>query len=261
LAVAAEGGERHRDIVGDLLRVPDILTVERLRVRRSGSNFFVDLTLGLPRNLTFQRSEQITMLATASVQERLPGADVIIHTVPTVALSESVFDRIRATAARANLSIHDVAIQQYDGALHVEQHLEVPETMTLSQAHEIATNLEAAIRKDVPGIATLLTHIESEPATIDHAAPLPIAATLEANFRAVAREFREILDVHDILVTRAHGGAAMGLQLSCHCTLPDDLPMSRVHAVITDFEAAFRHDHPDVTRVFIHPEPATDNER
>jgi cation diffusion facilitator family transporter len=253
--------QRHREIVSDLTEIPDVLTVERLRVRRSGSNYFVDLVLGLPRNLTFQRAEQLTMAATESIQKRLPGADVVISTLPTATLGESVFDRIRAVAARANLSIHDVSVQQYDGALHVEQHLEVPEGMQLREAHEIATSLEMNIQREIPDVATLLTHIESEPATVDHAAPMPMAASLERNFRAVAREFREILDVHDIVVTRAHGGTASGLQISCHCTLPDELPMSRVHAVITDFEAAFRHDHPDVTRVLIHPEPATDNER
>lgn len=256
-----------RDIVRDLQAIRDVLTVERLRVRRSGPNYFVDLTLGLPRNLTFQRSEQVTASATEAVQRRLQNADVVVHTRPTATLSESVFDRIRAVAARANLSIHDVTVSQYPSEtkepvrLHVEQHLEVPETMSLREAHDVATALENSIRREIPQISTLLTHIESEPATIDTAIPVPTLAVLERNLIAVSREFPEILDVHAIHVTRAHGGAAIGLQISCHCTLPDNLPMSRVHAVITDFEAAFRQDHPDITRVFIHPEPATDNER
>ena len=37
--------------------------------------------------------------------------------------------------------------------------------------------------------------------------------------------------------------------------------MSRVHAIITDFESQFRLLHPQVTRVLIHPEPASDNRR
>jgi divalent metal cation (Fe/Co/Zn/Cd) transporter len=37
--------------------------------------------------------------------------------------------------------------------------------------------------------------------------------------------------------------------------------MSRVHAIITDFENDFRVQHPQVTRVLIHPEPASDNRR
>ena len=143
-----------RDLIRDLEAGDGVLAVNRVRVRRSGSNYFVDLTLSLPRRLTFQRSEQITFAATAAVQRLLPGADVVIHTVPTATLGESVFDRIRAVAARSNLSIHDVSVRQYDGALHVEQHLEVPETMTLREAHEVVTALETEMKREVPGIAT-----------------------------------------------------------------------------------------------------------
>ena len=250
-----------RDLVCDLQAVHGVLTVERVRVRRSGSDTFVDLTLGLPRNLTFQRSEQITSAAGDAVRQRLPGADVVIHTVPTVSLGESVFDRIRAVAARSNLAIHDVSVQQYDGALHVEQHLEVPETMSLRQAHEIATQLESDMRSEIPGIATLLTHIESEPATIANSAQMEASQNLENQLRATAGHFPEILDIHEISLTRGHGGAASSVQVNCHCTLPDDLSMEAVHEIITNFESEFRLDHPQVSRVFIHPEPATDNRR
>ncbi|HEV2577508.1 MAG TPA: cation-efflux pump [Acidobacteriaceae bacterium] len=248
-------------ILRDLKTIPDIVSVQRLRVRRSGSDYFVDLTLGLPRALSFQRSEQVTMAATETVQKRLTGADVVVKTVPTATIDESPFDRVRAVAARLNLNVHDVSLQQYDGTLHLEQHLEVPESMPLRNAHEIATQLEADIRREVPGIATLLTHIEGEPATIAHAVPLETAANLEKQLRKTAANFPEILDVHEITVTRGHGGAANAIQVNCHCTLPDDLPMSRVHAIITDFENEFRVQHPQVTRVLIHPEPASDNRR
>ena len=250
-----------RDLIRDLEAEPGVLAVNRVRLRRSGSNYFVDLTLSLPRNLTFQRSEQITSAATQAVQQLQPGADVVIHTVPTAALGESVFDRIRAVAARSNLAIHDVSVRQYDGALHVEQHLEVPETMPLRQAHDIATALETEMRREIPGISTLLTHIESEPATIANAAQIGPSQNLENQLRATARHFPEILDIHEITLTRGHGGAANSVQVNLHCTLPDDLPMEAVHEIITNFESEFRLDHPQVARVFIHPEPATDNRR
>jgi len=248
-----------RDLFRDLEATDGVLSVERIRVRRSGSNYFVDLTLGMPRNLTFQRSEQITFAATAAVQRSLPGADVVIHAVPTATLGESVFDRIRAVAARSNLAIHDVSVQQFDGSLHVEQHLEVPETMSLAQAHEIATQLESGMRREIPGISTLLTHIESEPATIANSALLTASQNLETQLRRTAQLFPEIIDIHEITLTRGHGGAANSVQVNCHITLPDDLPMSRVHEVITEFESEFRLNHPQVSRVLIHPEPATDN--
>ena len=250
-----------RDLVRDLEAVDGVLTVERVRVRRSGSDYFVDLTLGMPRNLTFQRSEQITFAATAAVQQRLPGADVVIHSVPTATVGESVFDRIRAVAARSNLNLHDVSVQQYEGALHVEQHLEVPETLSLQQAHNVATQLETEIRREVPSVDTVLTHIESEPATIAYPAQFAANEHLTKQLRETAQHFPEIQDVHEITVTRGHSGAANSVQINCHISLPDDLPMSRVHEVITEFESEFRLDHPQVSRVLIHPEPATDNAR
>lgn len=251
----------HGQMMRELQAIPDVISVQRLRVRRSGSDYFVDLTLGLPRALTFQRSEQVTDAATEVVQKRLPGADVVVKTVPLATLNESPFERVRAVAQRSSLNVHDVTLQHYDGALHLEQHLEVPESMPLRRAHEVATQLEADIRREVPGIATLLTHIEGEPATIAHAVPIETAANLEKQLRRTAAHFPEILDIHEITVTRGHGGAAKTIQVNCHCTLPDDLPMSRVHAVITDFENEFRLQHPQVTRVLIHPEPASDNRR
>ena len=243
-----------------------MLSVGRLRTRRSGSSYFADVTLAMPRNLTFQRSEQLTMAATEAVRSHLPGADVVVHTVPTASVSESVHDRIRAVAARRNLAIHDVVVQQVDRGLHVEQHLEVDETMPLRQAHELVTDLEAEMRREVPAITSILTHIESEPATIEQPASLEADESLEGRLRRVAAGFPEILDIHDVLVTRHRrrgldSSAGEHLQVSCHCTLPDDLPMARVHATITALEGAFKLEAPEVDRLLIHPEPATDNRR
>ncbi len=246
-----------RKLIRDIEQIDGVLDVARLRTRRAGSGYFADLTLAMPRNLTFQRSEQITMAATEAVQRVLPSADVVVHSVPTATLAESVHDRVRAVAARANLSIHDVALQQYDGALHLELHLEVDETLTLQAAHEIVTRLEANIRAEIPGIATVLTHIESEPATIERPAALARDRILEQTLRNVARDFAEILDIHDIQVTRHHDRT----QVNCHCTLPDELPMAEVHTIMTALENAFKLQAPEVSRLLIHPEPATDNRR
>ncbi|HEX7157604.1 MAG TPA: cation transporter dimerization domain-containing protein, partial [Edaphobacter sp.] len=251
-----------RELERDLRSIEGVLSVNRIRTRRSGANYFADLTLGLPRNLTFQRSEQITLAATDAVRRYLPGADVVVHSVPTASLAESVHDRVRAVAARMNLVIHDVTVQRIHHQLHVEQHLEVDETMPLRQAHDLATQLESEIRKEIPEIVSILTHIESLPATIEHPESHERNRQLEARLRRAAAPFPEILDIHDVLVTRlGNPGEETHIHVNCHCTLPDDLPMSRVHAVITALEGAFKLDAPEVDRLLIHPEPATDNRR
>ncbi|MEO6981511.1 MAG: cation diffusion facilitator family transporter [Edaphobacter sp.] len=256
-ATPVESRAQNVDLMRDLAAIDGVLSVDRVRTRRSGSSYFADVTLGMPRNLTFQRSEQITAAATEAVQRHLPGADVVVHSVPTASRAESVHDRIRAVAARSNLVIHDVSVQEYNHKLHVEQHLEVNETMALRDAHELVTQLELEMRREVPEISMILTHIESEPATIERPESLERDRQLKLRLRRAARAFPEILDIHEVFVTRIHDR----IQVSCHCTLPDDLPMARVHAVITALEGAFKLDSPEVSRLLIHPEPATDNRR
>jgi len=63
--------------------------------------------------------------------------------------------------------------------------------------------------------------------------------------------------VHEVQIKRVRGR----LYVSCHCTLRDDLPLSRVHDIQTDLEIRFKQDAPELFRVLIHPEPLTDNRR
>ncbi|MFY9740647.1 MAG: cation transporter dimerization domain-containing protein, partial [Candidatus Sulfotelmatobacter sp.] len=194
---------------------------------------------------------------TDAVQRILPDADVTVQPLPRAQRSENIFDRIRAVATRHNLNVHDISVQDLAGRLHVEQHVELDENLTLKSAHDQVTELEAAMRGEVPEIADILTHIESEPATIEAGDTLVRDANLERKLKKVAQEFPEIVDVHEVEVKKVRGR----LYVSCHCTFSDDLPLARVHDIQTEFEIQLKHAAPELFRVLIHPEPSTDNRR
>jgi cation diffusion facilitator family transporter len=250
--------ETRRRLVREVERVDGVLAVERARVRRAGAGYFADVTLALPRRYTFEHTGELVEAATAAVQRALPGADVVIHTVPRETKAESIFDRVRAVAARNNVSVHELSIQTHHGRLQVELHVELDETLALRDAHNFVTAMEAEILHNVPEVDSVLTHIESEPATIEQPEEeLVEDRRLEQALRLAAGGFPEIADVHDITV----GRTGEHISLTCHCTLPDELPMSRVHQVITALEDRFKLECPEVFRVTIHPEPVTDNTR
>jgi divalent metal cation (Fe/Co/Zn/Cd) transporter len=238
-------------------RVDGVLEVDRVRIRRAGNRYFADLAVGLARSVTFQRSGQLVSAVTESVHRVLPDADVTVQPLPRAQGTENIFDRIRAVATRRNLNVHDISVQDLAGQLHVEQHIELHERMTLKDAHDQVTELEAEMRQDVPEISEILTHIESEPATIERPEALVGDAELEHRLKAVAAQFPEILDVHDFTFKRVRGR----LYVSCHCTLSDSLSLSRVHDIQTELEIRFKQDAPELFRVLIHPEPSTDNRR
>jgi cation diffusion facilitator family transporter len=238
-------------------RVDGVLEVDRVRIRRSGNRYFADLTVGLARTLTFQRSRQLAAAVSEAVHRILPDADVTVQPLPRAQHSENVFDRIRAVATDRNLNVHDISVQDFAGRLHVEQHIEMDERMSLKDAHDQVTELEADLRREVPEISEILTHIESEPATIETADELVRDAKLEQRLRAVAAQSPDILDVHEFVVKRVRGR----LYVSLHCTLSDDLSLARVHDIQTELEIRFKQQAPELFRVLIHPEPSTDNRR
>ena len=250
--------ETRRRLIDDVAKVPGVLSVEQARVRRAGANYFADLTLALPSRSTFEHTGDLVRAATEAVHRTLPEADVVIHTEPRKAKAESIFDRVRAVAARNNVSVHELSVQSHQGRLRIEQHLELDETLPLLKAHDFVCSMEAEILREVPEIDGVLTHIESEPATIE-----PPEVRVEENrrieeaMRSSAAQLPEIVDVHEILV----GRSAEHIHVTCHCTLPDELTMQRVHEVITALEYRFKLVCPEVYRVTIHPEPVTDNLR
>jgi divalent metal cation (Fe/Co/Zn/Cd) transporter len=234
-----------------------VIELDRVRIRRAGNRYFADVAVGLARNVTFQHSGRVAEMVTGAIHKILPDADVTVNSVPRADRKENIFDQIRAVATRHNLNVHDVSVQDLTGRLHVEQHLELDERLSLKDAHDRVSALEAEMREEVPEISSILTHIESEPATIEAGDEIVRDAVLERRLKAIAAEFPDVLDMHDIQIKRVRGR----LYVACHCTLPDNLPLSRVHDIQTDLEIRFKQDAPELFRVLIHPEPMTDNRR
>jgi cation diffusion facilitator family transporter len=253
---AAPAGVRAK-IINAVESVPGVLEIDRVRIRRAGNRYFADLSVGLARTVTFQRSEQIVAEVTEKIRSILKNVDVLVNAVPRALHSENIFDRIRAAALKQNLMVHDVSVQDLSGRLHVEQHVELDENLSLLEAHDHVTALEADIREAVPEISSILTHIESEPATIETSDEIVQDHSLERSLKDIVAGFPDVVDVHEIVLKRVRDH----LFLSCHVTMQDELPLSRVHDIQTALEIRFKQAAPQLFRVLIHPEPQTDNRR
>ena len=82
-------------------------------------------------------------------------------------------------------------------------------------------------------------------------------AALEQKLRPLVREFPEVLDMHEVEIKFVRDK----IYMSCHCTMADNLPLSRVHDISTALEIRFKQAAPELFKVLIHPEPQTDNRR
>ena len=169
---------------------------DRVRVRRAGNRHFVDVTVSIPRALSFEQVHAISDEVERRVGEIIP-ADVMVHMEPRAQAGEHVFDAIRAAAQRRGLAVHDLSAHQLDGHLFIEMHLEVDEHLSLREAHRQATDLEEEIRgmpspERTGGIKGAEVNIHIEPlgahiATVDRSAGnLRGLATAGCTFRIAA---------------------------------------------------------------------------
>lgn len=246
-----------QDLRGAVAGVEDVTDLERLRLRRAGGRYFVDLLLGLAPGATLERAGQVRQQVAQRIQERLPQADIVVETEPRRLPREGPLDQVQEVARRHNLNIHDLALyDRGDGGLDAEFHLELRDTLPLADAHELVSHLEADIRRDAPRIRGIVTHIEPQAAGIADAALLDHQGVARRVTQIVSRQ-PEVLDCHDLQLRRSGGHLA----LSCHCSFADALPIARVHEVITQLEGDLKRALPRLYRVTIHPEPRSDNRR
>jgi cation diffusion facilitator family transporter len=239
-----------------------VLSTERVRVRRAGNQHFVDVTISVPRSASFEQVHAISDAVERRVGEIVP-ADVMVHMEPRAAAGEHLFDAIRVTAARRGLPVHEISADQLDGRLFIEMHLEVPESLSLRDAHRRATELEDEIRK-LPGVA--MSPKRADPIVNIHIEPLGthiasvdgqrgemtgLARGIENYINTLPCEYHELVDCHEVHVRQVEHK----ILASCHCAMDGSLPITQIHDVTAALEDRVKEKFPQIARVTIHPEP------
>jgi cation diffusion facilitator family transporter len=256
LDAAPEGLQEQ--ITGAIGRMDGVLHVERVRMRRAGSRYFVDATVSVPRTATLEQVHMWSDAIEQRVGEIVPS-DVVVHAEPRAPKGEPFFDSIRAVAQRRGLAIHDLSAQQNHGQLFVELHLEVDPHLSLKDAHRRATELEEEIRGLRPEPTEVNIHIEPLGTAISSpdagAGDLrDLAKNIEEFLNRLPAEYHELVNSDNVRVRQVEHH----ILASCHCMMRSDLPITEVHDVTAALEDRVKEKFPQIYRVTIHPEPQED---
>jgi cation diffusion facilitator family transporter len=234
-------------------QVPGVVAVERVRARPAGAVLFVDLGVGVSRTLPLDRVSAIKERLARAIRGDLPGAEITITTEPRVLDDETVRERVMLIARDRGLAIHHVAVQAISGRLSVSADLEVEGTMPLATAHDIASQLEEAVRDELGTDVEVETHIEPLPADVlagQDASPARIAEVREA-LAALAAEIAGLGEMHDVRVRQTADGEIVNF----HCQVDPALSVSAVHDLVDAAERGLRRRFPTIRRVIGHAEP------
>lgn len=233
--------------------VEGVAGVDRVRVRPTGTGVHIEMAIQVSRTHSLSRAQDIVRKVEQALERHIPGTDAVIRAVSVQLDSETIIETVRALAARNGLDVHDVVVDSLDGKQFLSYDLEVPDTLTVGEAHDVADRFEGAVKREVGGDIQLNSHID----------PMKKEAILSSNVTAaemervmavvneVDAEVGEISEPHDVLVRKIGDKFFVSL----HCLAPADDPMVTVHNAASRFEYLMRDKLADIKRVVIHVEP------
>ena len=232
-----------------------VLQAERVRVRRAGQRYFVDVTISVPRTATLEQAHSASDAVEKRIEEIVP-ADVVVHVEPRAPSNEHLFETVRAIAQRRGLSVHELSAHHLDGRLFVELHLEVDEKSSLREAHYRATQLEEDIHQETDPRAFVNIHIEPLGARVPGAEEMKgLSRSVQELLNSLQSEFCELVNCHEVHVRTVEHK----ILVSCHCAMDGNLPITQVHDVTAALEGRVKERFPQIFRVTIHPEPVEES--
>jgi cation diffusion facilitator family transporter len=224
-------------------------TVElrRLRMRSAAGRQFADVVIGVPPSSVVGQGHAAADAVEAAVEGALPGSDVVVHVEPIEDPSLRERAHAAALAVPRVREVHNLVLVDVAGLKELSLHVKLPGSLSLDEAHDIAEQVENAIRLAVPEIQAVQTHLE--PLT-----EAMIASEVDADAAAVVLR----------IVEEATGSRPRGLRflrsvegLVAFLTLGLDggSTLAEAHARASSIEERIRRERPDIADVIVHTEP------
>ena len=245
--------ENLQDEIMQAAKLPGVEEVRQVRVRLSGNQYFVDLTLAVSRSTSSEHGHQITDQVEKAIQARLPSANVLVHIEPVKAEDEQLTDSLHALAERFGLGVHHIHITEVNGRQILTVHLDVAEEAQLEEAHAQASAFEKAVSEAFPAFERVWTHLEPVQREIN--LPGEAAFYRDDKIERLILELPHVLgiacEIHEITLLKEKDK----LNISFHCMLYGETSIQEAHELSERMESALCDKIPSLETVLIHMEP------
>jgi divalent metal cation (Fe/Co/Zn/Cd) transporter len=136
--------------------------------------------------------------------------------------------------------------------MSIDMHAEVPDNLTVVEAHQRITELENALKLESPELNSIIIHIEPMG---DKEVRRPASPTglkdVQDEVKKLSVKLPRVIDCHNISIF--HYGNE--LSVTFHCTLSPNLPILEAHELTVEMENILRARFSHLKRVIIHVEP------
>lgn len=152
------------------------LTIHNIQISEIGQKLSVNLHLELDAETTFKKAHEIASTLEDKIKQEIPKIAKVtthletlnahtVHAKDITGKIKPLVGKIEQTTSAISgvLDCHAVTIQVIEGKYNVSLHCVLKPELSLTDVHEISTNIEKVIKESFSDIAQVLVH--SEPAT------------------------------------------------------------------------------------------------
>jgi divalent metal cation (Fe/Co/Zn/Cd) transporter len=221
-------------------------------MRQAGGRVFADVVIGVSYDAAVGQGHAAADAVEHALESALPETDVVVHVEP---MESDGAVRERALAAALGVprvrEVHNVSVLAVGSGNELSLHLKLPGDLSLEEAHEVAEQVELAIRAAAPEITAVQTHIE--PLAEETAGRRPRADDVATDRATVMRIVREATGAapEDLRFVNTDEGLVAYLTVR----LGGGATLAEAHARASEIEETIRRERPEIADVIVHTEP------
>ncbi len=226
-----------------------VIDANPILMRRSGDTFFVDITISLRGDTSFENAHEISNNVERNIKNRISNASITIHFEPNwkdVPLDAKILDI--AKSVDGVKEVHNVSTHKTRGGTYSDLHVMVNKEINLLAAHKISEIVEQKIQENIPEIKHATIHLEPF-VTVPENFNLE-DKIVEEEIRTVLEKYPEIKKIGRIISLNFENI----LKIDIDCSFDKELSIEKVHDLTSKIEHVIRTEIKNAV-ITIHPEP------
>jgi len=226
--------------------------IKFLRLRESGPKTFIDMSIYISRTVPFQKVHDIMDVVEVKIKGIKSNSDVTIHSEPIETEKETIMDKVRLIVNKNGLQCHDIFSYVIDNENYVELDVEYLTNDNFSEAHDVITEIEEEIYREIKSINKVRIHIDEPSDLIMHSKNvLEENKSMVDQIKKIIFSSSDIKECFDINIIKSNGK----LRISMTCVFPENMGFSQVHRLAHKLESDIYKLSEDINSVMIHAEP------
>jgi cation diffusion facilitator family transporter len=255
-------------LVGDVRQAANetegVLRSEDIKMRRVGSEIFVEATIALPAQMSFESAHDISAKVEDNIAKSLSGAgmsvkprNITVHFEPVLGTNMPPELLIENAASRVNgvRGVHNVIISKIANShsMDVSLHIQVNRSATLAEAHSIANAVEETIKDRLASVENITVHLEPVISDVVGMEPIAEGTTMYDSIRGLlVNGASSVKKIDRIGIYRI---AENTFKIDINCSFSSEMTVEQIHDRVSEIEKEIRTKYPG-SIVTIHAEPS-----